>query len=470
MIGSSVKSVLRQLVRQPIFAAVAGYMLARKAKLLHDSARPDALTILAFSHARWGQDLAALAATGNVRVFAVDQGLLGRINGLFDANARTRSLEHFLETDSAELQRRQQHQRFAARALSVVGRVLGIDCAMSCAVHFVGEIPWVAGAKQAGFPFVTVHKEFTVIDSRHIPDRVETWRKRGFKFIGDRLCLTNKTAEELFTESEVVAREKVTVTGLLRADNLLGTSPRYRCNPDKLRPIVTLFSFGHLTGSFDLPLDEHRSHYFSKWDHAGFVDLFRETHVAFAELAIAHPDVEFKIKPKNVVGWWIEEIENAIKTGLGRSLVDIPNCTIVRTPAPELIEKSTAVIALNSTVVLESCVLGANTILPLFAEAAGKYSDRIYFDRYLDLFAVARSKDDLRTLVERALAGERIVPDDPGRRQQLCIEYFGNSDGEAATRVIEVIRNTVAEYDSVRAAAASKGKVPVGGTVVRREA
>lgn len=418
--------------------------LVRHVMLRYEDSDPDAITLLAFSPSRWQQDLSAIARTGHARIYEIEADAVFRINGWFDLGPSSKSLDYFLEGGSDELKRREQQVRFVAKVMQYLIRKLDLDCAASCAMHYVREIPWMIATQRAGIPFIAVHKEFTVIDQRHLPDRIENWLARKFRFCGTHLCVTNETAKTLFSKSGVCEPENMTVTGLLRADNIVGSDSSYSNSPDSERPCVTLFSFGHLTGQFteaEAPLDEQRSHYFAKWDHVGFVDLFRQTHVAFARMAIERPDVQFKIKPKNVEDWWIREIENVLVQDLGCGLNEIENCFVVDEPAPELIRNSHATICLNSTVVLESRVLGANTILPLFAEATDKYADRIYFDTFLDLFAVARSPDELADFVDRALRGERIVADLPERQRALCQQYLGNSDGLSSARVIDVIQD-----------------------------
>ena len=121
-----------------------------------------------------------------------------------------------------------------------------------------------------------------------------------------------------------------------------------------------------------------------------------------------NPNAQFLIKPKNVERWWIEKIEQAVEQGLGVPLSSIPNCRVVADAAPDLIRRSVAAIGLNSTVVLETVALDRDLIMPVFAEAAGKYADKVYFPQFRDVFSVANSRAELSTMLERVLRGERL--------------------------------------------------------------
>jgi hypothetical protein len=432
-------------------AAVFAWAMKRKLVLLSDSRDPDALTVLAFDPDRWTQDLLALAKVAHLRIYAVPYSVSTRIHTLFFGTAPMPGIaDYFLIDDRAILARRDAQTRYATRVLRYLKRWLKLDCAANPAIHYIVDFPWVRGGEQAGVPFVTAHKEFTVLDDRQVRERIDRWKNRyRFKFLGTRLAVTNAIAERLFVEAEVAPVSKVTRAGLLRFDNLLRT-PAPAAPRDPMT--VTLFSFGHLTGPFDSKAEPH-GHYFTKHDDDGFVELFNDTHVAFAQAARAHPNAQFLIKPKNVERWWIEKIEQAVERGLGVPLSSIPNCRVVSDAAPDLIRRSVAAIGLNSTVVLETVALDRDLIMPVFAEAAGKYADKVYFPQFRDVFSVANSRAELSAMLERVLRGERLKKPAPERLHAMFDEYVGNHDGRSAERLaailLDVVRGrTVSQIDA----------------------
>jgi hypothetical protein len=441
------RTALKRVLMHPYLAWISAIIVIRNTRFIHRATTTDKIVVLTFDSDRWRQDLTALARYGNLDIHAIDDAAIGRINGWFGSEGSVENIEYFNEKRPAFLTKRKKHAAFATAVMQYVKSWLGIECACTCAIHYVRDFPWMIASQDVGVPFVVIHKEFTVIDTRHASAMKERWEPRNFKFLGSHLCVTNKIAYDLFNNLGVAPENNITRTGLLRSDNLFNKSTRYLNKSPKERTAITLFSFGHTTGPFDLSDNDMRSHYFSKWDHVGFVKLFRDVHVSFAQLAIKNPEVTFNIKPKNVEPWWINEIEDVIVEHLNLSLADIPNCNIVDRPAPELISISNASIVLNSTVVLESRMLGKNTIIPLFAEASGEYADHIYFDEFLDLFAVADSREMFVELIERAIGGEELVANHPERLGALCDKYLGNDDGAVAERVINVFRQEIAKFE-----------------------
>ena len=245
------------------------------------------------------------------------------------------------------------------------------------------------------------------------------------------------------------------MTGMLRLDEILQENSPYRQIAERPRPMVTLFSFAHLMGDFEDSM-ETRNVYFSLNGDEGFIDLFREVHVAFAKLAIARPDVDFVIKAKNVTDGWREEIDHVLRPALRKSISDIPNLEWSKTPALMLLRDSTAVIAFNSSVVLESRVLDRPTILPLFAEAMHPHSFQAYFLPFRDVFAVADSAETMVSLVERCLAGEKIMLENQQRLTEMIEYYGGRSDARNAERVVDVLRRYAAAYGRTQDVAAQQ--------------
>lgn len=443
-----IRRLIRAILRPLPMAIVFAYAMKRKLVLLSDSSDPDALTVLAFDPDRWTQDLLALAKVAHLRIYAVPFAVSTRIHMLFfDVEPMPGIADYFLIDDPAVLAKRDAQTRYATRVLRYLKRWLKLDCAANPAIHYIVDFPWMSGGEKAGVPFVTAHKEFTVLDDRQVRERIDRWKNRyRFKFLGTRLAVTNAIAEKLFVEAEVAPVSKVTRAGLLRFDNLL----RVPASATPRDPVtVTLFSFGHLTGPFDSKAEPH-GHYFTKHDDDGFVDLFKDTHVAFVEAARANPQAQFRIKPKSVERWWIEKIEQAVEEGLGIPLSAIPNCRVVAEPAPDLIRRSVAAIGLNSTVVLETVALDRDLIMPVFAEAASKYADKVYFPHFRDVFSVANSRAELSAMLEQVLRGERLKKPAPDRVEAMLDEYVGNHDGRSAERLAAIFHDVVRGHQSVQ--------------------
>ncbi len=441
-LAAATKELLRRLIRRPWSAGIFGWLLARRLRLLHDSQDPDAIDVLVFSEMRWRQDLQALARGGPLRLYAIDEALMNRINALFTAPGKTPHLQYFMEADPEILRLRRELTAYLERVVRALRRHSGLACAATTAIHYRREHCWAEACDRAGLPFVAFHKEFTVLDESQLALRVKRFRQRKQAFTGSHICVANETGKKLFAQAGVFPEERITVMGLLRIDELLRQGQHRPAEAKSDAKVVTLFSFGHASGG--VRIKHFRSAYFSRDSDQGFVELFKDVHAGFAEAALRHPDVEFKIKPKAAMDDWINEIRQAIEDGLGRSIDSIPNCQIVADPAPQLIEESLATIGFNSTVLLESCLMGCNTIMPHFHEAVSKYPTFVFFPEFRDVFALATSKADLVEKIGRAIDGAVLSGSDPARLSELCRYYLGYDDGHTAARAAAVLQDVVA--------------------------
>lgn len=436
---SFVKSAAKRVLRLRLFAPLIAFLFWRRLELLFESDQRDALSVLAFSSFRWKQDLQALAAATNVRIWAVDDNFVQLINSLFLPVGKQPNPHYFMEEDAEILASRERLIAYCGVVARTLKLLFRLDCAVTAAVHYNREHPWAAGFDASGLPFIAAHKEFTVIDDRHLPERIELAVQKRQKFLGTAVCVCNARAKQLFGGSGVAPEDKIHVTGLLRMDNLFKHGAAKRGTAEQsLLDNVTLFSFGHYAGG--LGRTDGRSHYFSSHDQEGFVELFRDVHAAFAEAALRHPDLNFVFKTKPG-DYWDAEIRNIVESELKRPFDSIANLKISDPlfPAPELIRRSRVVVGFNSTVLIEARVLGRPTIMPYFAEAREKYPYNVYFHEFHDMFATAHSKEELLDKLSSGIRSESIHDDDPARLSEFVTNYIAYDDGRSAERVYEVL-------------------------------
>jgi hypothetical protein len=452
---SSILKKLKPLVRFKIFAPFFGVLYVLAMRRPFGRKKPGQLVMLAFNSERWMQDLSALDRTGQIHIILASRRIQEIVNALFASPVRATSEHYFLESNPETLRRRQLNANFIAAMVPVIKWLSGADCAATPTVHYAVDHPWAAGFDQGGLPFAAIHKEFTVIDRRHLQERVDLAKSRNQKFLGSAILVVNDIASELFGNAEIFPRDGIHVAGLLRMDNIVAAAKSRQQEKPEARNAVTLFSFGHYSGG--VGKTEARSYYFSKSDHEGFVDLFREVHGAFAEVALRHPQIDFWIKTKPVGGFY-EEIDATFRHATGRGLAEIPNCKFInpRTPAPELMMHSRLVIGLNSTSLIEARALGCPTIMPSFAEAQGKYAYNVYFPDFHDVFAVPKSRAEFVQTMEDAIALRPIHKDDEGRVAQLLRQYVNNQAGDCALRTVAILNGIVAARKSPQAASTAR--------------
>ncbi len=404
---------------------------------LGDVAGGEAIRVLGFSTSRSRQDFLMLANSPDIDVFEAPNGVVQAINSLF----ATRPLlpprtpyHYWQERDQGILAARERLGRFLREVLAQMKEIGRIDCIVTPAAHYEYQIPWAASADAIGLPFVAIHKEFTVLGERHFHVRLETLKARNLRFPGTAVLVANQRAKRLFAAAGVAPSERIVVTGLPRMDRLFAAEGPFRTKAARTRKQVALFSFGHYAGGLG-SAGPSRSKLFSANDDHGFVRLFDQVHGTIGRLAIAHPEVDFKIKPKSVEDWWVSEIERAVEAATGRPMVDISNCEAVDGDAAALIRDSDAVIGFGSTVLLEARILGVPTVIPVFAEAVDTYPDNVYLADELDIFRVATSPEDLVDAIEEIVSGTFRDETSRARRSEVFCDYLGFDDDGSTERV-----------------------------------
>ena len=440
--GAAGSEPVKELLRQPVLAPLIGRWLARRARVVHDTRGDNVLNVLVFDAHRYGQDLEALAATGALRFLTIAPDDIAKVFAFFRNRRLVENDDYFCETQSDVLDLRERQVAFLARVGRTLKRQLNLHAAIAPAMHYRHNLPWARALPQAGVPFIAIHKEFTLIDERHIPRRANNYLTEQMRFEGSRLLTTNFTGKKLFELGGLCAPKKIECVGLPRMDRLLRADSQFR-KPGK-RKIATLFSFGHFSGDLtDIP-PLRKAHYFDPARRIGFVELSRDTHAAFARAAVTRPNVEFVIKPQYDIDDWKDEIDRAVQWSTGLKVSEIPNLTIVNEPAPDLIRDSLVTVGLNSTVVIESRILGRPTIVPLFAEAAGKHAENVYFRDYLPLFETPDSPEALQQrIVELVDGAASSQSDDEVLLKKFVRAYVGFDDGRTAERVVNEIRYAI---------------------------
>ena len=120
------------------------------------------------------------------------------------------------------------------------------------------------------------------------------------------------------------------------------------CAAQRKRPLVTYFSF-----ALGLGLDDRGVDPFPKDPRLGWYDLFCGSHLAFAQLALRRPDVDFVIKTK-WLGQWTKLIEQVLQDG-DVELDKLHNLNIQSSgDAHSLIFESLVVCSFASTTILEA--------------------------------------------------------------------------------------------------------------------
>lgn len=427
------------LLRSNFSGWVIGLWIAHQLHVVARNQAADTLRVLAFNVHRFPRDVELMTRHPSLEVYSFDSRWVEIVNAIFREPGHIEHPEYFLEDNVHLLLLRKRKQQF----IGIIARHLRkrVDCAITPSIQYWFEQDFVAGFVSSGLLFSCLHKEFTVVDESQLNYRIELHKKRKQKFLGTDLYVTNDLARRLFVTAGVARPDQVHVIGSLRMDRLFDPDSSYRGRTNK-RSQAVLFSFGHLSGGYGT--NSRRSHYFSQHDDEGFVQLFNDVHGAFAETAIRNPDFGFTIKLKNHETWWINEIEAVVLRSTGRLLSDIQNLNIRNIDAPELIRDASCVVGFNSTVLLESAIIGRNTVIPHFAEATQHLSKYVYLKPFFDNFTVASSKTDLIEKIQIGLRDpDAFCSIDLNRKKEMVKAYLGFDDGKTLERLVKLMRTNV---------------------------
>ena len=402
------------------------YVRRRLRPLNGASNSAERIRLLVLNAERMPQDLEVLGEHADVELMSLPSDVQALINSIF--YWRTRALMSGNAWDSVRLFHHADHPVVAAarndsyaylcRFLPALARRARLHAMISCSFFYRQDIEWQRAGATAGFPFFALHKE-NMQDEAIQANSIAHYRGLKFRFHGERLFVFNRLVKHVLVEAGVCPESRAHVAGAVRLDRIYRRRESGRIADPKRQ--VVLFSFHHAIGLLKL---SDKGEFFSDDPNTGFVEYFDLVHVAIARLAREHPDVSFIIKPK-WGGPWCERIGDAIRRVIALDPDELPNLTIDETlHAQNLIETSSVVVGVNSTTLLEAKLIGRRVVIPLFAEAAGKYyDDHIYFKKYLDSFRVARSPTELEEAIMAQLDEREPWP--PPMPPQMIEDFLG---------------------------------------------
>ena len=389
----------------------------------------DAPGVLALSPTKFRKDLEILADTRRLRIFALDadfqRSIVSRLrplDGAFqDYCAAEPSRDH---ADS-----RATAQRIWRRVLPPLFDRFHIDAVMGAAVHYQSD--WDIGtvSEELGIPYVVLHRENSFVAAPATRQQVMDRMRRAHPFTGSMIIMHNACARQCFIDTGYVAPERVMSIGCLRMDEWI----RQCDEGPAIGTDAVLFSFSYASGFIG------RRNY--EIDGSlGFIDLFRQTHIAFAELARAKSDFRFVVKTK-----YGQSDRNAILRVLADAGIDpdaIPNYSITITDdAHDLILRSAVVISFQSTTMLEAALAARPVVVPLFAEAVrADHQPYIRFREAYELFLTADNVDKMKALVQERLERPRLEDDRMCEKRDLFEAHVSTLSEDVVARYIEVLR------------------------------
>ncbi|MDG1143244.1 MAG: hypothetical protein P8N92_01175 [Burkholderiales bacterium] len=398
------------------------------------------IVLLVLNEERFRADWEVLARRSDVTLMSLPSAIQHLVNAVWVSELREISMSHpnaYLKNEHPSVKRvRYGLHTMLVHILRRLKNKLNIDGIVTCSYYYRQDRDWESAATEAGISFFTLNKEIMKDPVIH-EATISRYKSKGYKFNGTKLLLGNRSEKNVILKAGCATEDQVSIVGSLRMDTLFA---RIQKNGDMLRKDkVVLFSTHHRSGLLEL---KGVTGLFNSQRDAGFVKHFDTMHGEFARFAISRPDVEFVIKTK-WGGNWREEVRAAIRRVLEVEIEDISNLTVTHlVPAQDLIESSLAVVGLNSTTLLEARLANVPTIIALFEEAADKYfATNVYFQKYLDVFSVARTPREMTQFIGHILDGK--LPNQAAIPDAMIKDYLGFFDGRVADRVTDVMRHEI---------------------------
>jgi len=405
----------------------------------HAACSDDAIDLLILNHFRYLPDLEELARRRDVRLWILPSRTQELVNAAWLSEIRDLTAadeDAYLADDHPRIRAARRGLRAMLTGIfERLRRDPGIDAVVSCTFYYGQDREWEAGAPLAGVASFALHKENMKDPVTHAAT-IQRYRRRQFRFTGTRIFLFNELEATVLRAAGCADPERTTVLGGLRMDTLRRDIEAGRfARPGRK---VVFFSSHHAIGLLQL---RRARGFFSDDPEEGFVEWFDRTHATVARFALENPDIEVWIKPKWLPGWK-DRIEAAIDQDLGTAASAIPNLTIgVDRDAQTLIAESSVVVGVNSTTLLEAKLTGRRVVVPLLAEAGGKYFDEhIYFQDHLDAFNTVRTESELLAALKAEIDGEAPVRSTPG---SLIADYLGLVDGTVGDKIVAQMRQDI---------------------------
>ena len=401
-----------------------------------DNKHSDSFGVLVLHSFRWTLDLNVLKRSPKLRLIYLPPAKQQWLNNLImnpveELFKKDKTLHFQPEANPKAVKYKNKLNRYLVDFIKYIAEEYGFKCIITCNYRYIPDIEWAKASRLAGVPFIALHKE-CLRDELTEQHYLNLFKGRKLKYFGNKLVVHNEREKNLLVKANVYEERNIIVAGCLRIDDIIK-----ECNHiNNSEKTVCLFSFRH----FVQGIISETGTGFDDREGKGLIEAFAQTHVAIAELAIEYPDIVFIIKPKWLSSWE-EKIREVIRDGVGREIEDIKNLILtVDIDAQTLIKKSSVVIGVNSTTLLESRLLQRPTIIPMFAEAGGKYKGIIYFQKYSGSeFIFSKSKEEFKEQIVSAVRSENHWPPS----HELIDEYLGFHDGKTLERIVSILETEV---------------------------
>ena len=409
------------------------------------------VTILALDADRYRGDLEILASVSEYRVLNIRQKWQGLFLNQIYGGIYNISLDCRYNSISGDKSYKDivLAKEFTNQVLGRLFSIMSVNCVTTVNYRYVEDLDWTLGAVELGIPYIMLYRECLVHKGNRFYDDLIN-RHSKYKFHGSHIIVHNQTCKSMFVESNYCKEENISVIGALRMDKYLKEINNINIinNKIKKRKRFVLFYFPYdmsLFGKNGNPPRNYKYKYaFSIWE--GRKKLFKDIHTAIVELAIENPEIDFVIKPKDIMmkvkSWGFY---NQVLYEKGFNINNVSNYSVEPyANVHNLILGSDVICALQSSTVIESAISGKPVILPVFTKyrKTDNFND-FTWKNYLDIFNVANDKGHLKKLIMHLMENQYVGDDILNKRKKVFKSFFNDTRGESLYKYVKTINNVI---------------------------
>ena len=407
------------------------------------------ITILALDCNRYREDLEVLSFHAGVRVLFMSQKAPGWLVKQF--YTKLDDLPRYINAQkgSEDAVNHKKAYEFMMEFLYRFYKYVSVNCVTTVNYRYPEDYNWTKASDRLGVPFIMLYRE-CLLASDNIYNYVTRRTRKFGHFHGSHIIVHNNKCKQMFIDSGYASDGEVSVAGALRMDRFLRLINqdilKNKYNNKNKKFILFYFPYNmNLFGrsATNSAISSNRYGLYKKpW--IARKKLFIDLHNAIIELSAEYPDVDFIIKPKNVM---IENKSwNLYKYVLKRSKINVeklPNYKVdEHLNVSDNIVSSSVICGLQSSVVLESAIAGKRLIFPLFYDyLSSPYSNDFFWKDYTELFDVATNKDQFKKIFRNSLNDVTVSNGVQYKRNKLFSKWFWSVSGESLSEYYTIIKN-----------------------------
>ena len=389
------------------------------------------IVVLVLSAFAFRGDPECLASNRELRILQIPKHWQLRLYHMFYPPERTccfykHKIYRYIDNSDPCFKYKKKHYDFLRGFLPKLYKRMGIRCVISPHYRYIQDIDWGTVSKEMGVHHILINRDSRFNASPYITRIMMKHLKNLVRFEGTHLVVQSEPDKQLCVDSNFVKPEQISALGCMRTDNFLKGIQTFNPAENKRKKVV-FFPFV-LKDVFEFK-------------------YFRDVHVTLARLALDYPEIDIIMKPKpKEHPVWYKSFNKALEES-GINEEDISNLHVLpNINAYELLKETDVVCGLNTSLLLEAAISEKPIIIPYFKGLQNpKYDERIYFKDAFDMFDIAESVEEFKSLICERLHNTKIDSDIIEKRKAYFEKHVSSLKCDSIKKHIDLIRHIVVE-------------------------